>query len=295
METYTIVRAHGLKVRALSKQDYDALLKGAKKLWDFPEYADISERDPLEKKLEKVYSVYVRRMSFLAGLGSGLSSFIYALLDCLEVENIKIHIRYVMGFQRPVLYYPYGHFLGPAKLRSLRSEDSLWQALSTTPLKLPEGFSFKTILSAEREALLDMLYLRHLLDEVRELKASKSIRSTLEGLVSLEYTVKYALWERTLGSRTTADLLEASQLTLQPLKDFLDELKAKPESDIIVHGGREILSRAWAELRRHPLDAVYIYAFNTIALTEARNVEKILLGQELRLEEEVVNRHLITL
>ncbi|MEM0093250.1 MAG: hypothetical protein QW753_02625 [Thermofilum sp.] len=292
MEVYTAVRAHGLKARLLTKQDYEALLKGARKLWDFPDYSQVSEKDPIEMKLEKVYAVYVRRMNLLAKSTPTLFDFIRALLDRLEVENIKIQIRYILGFQRPVIYYPYGHFLGPAKLKSLHSESSLWRELSNSPFKLPEDFSFRTQLPAEREVLVDMLYLRYLSDEIRGLKMTRDARSALEDLLSLEYTLRYVLWEKALGGSTTKEMLKAVELPFQLLEGFLTELRARSVSDVIVHGMREVLRKARAEALKYPLGAVYIYIFNILALVEAQNIEKILLGQELGLAEEVINRHL---
>lgn len=292
MEVYTAVRAHGLRARLLTRQDYEALVKGVRKLWDFPDYSQISGEDSLERKLEKVYAVYIRRMSILASSSPELFDFIRALMDRLEVENIKIQIRYILGFERPVIYYPYGHFLGPAKLRALGSELSLWESLANTPFRLPKDFSFRSMIPAEREVLLDILYTRYLLDKVKELDLSRDAFSAIQSLLSLEYTLRYVLWERALGRSGTAEILKVVELPLRPLKGFLTELRTRSTSEAMAYGMRRILNEAREKARKYPLEVTYVYAFNILAFVEAQNIERILLGRELGLSEEVINRYL---
>ena len=293
MEVYAIVRAHGLRARLLTKEDYEAILRGARKLWEYPEYSGIAEKDPLDQKLDKVYRVYVRRMEFLASLSPRLRSFIYALLDRLEVENLKIHLRHVMGYRRPVVYYPYARFLGPAKLVTLSTEGALWQALQGTPYALPKDFTFKTAAPVEREALIESLYFKHLLAEVEALRAPPDAISAIRGLVHRDYTVRYNLWERALGPKLASEVAKALGLSGVLVSELLDRLRALPESEALLQGFRDIYRAALRVAREHPLDAAYICAFNVLACVEAQNLERIILGSEVGIAEEVINKQLI--
>jgi len=294
METYAVVRAHGIKSRLLSKQDYQALVAGTKQIWEFPDYAYISEQDPLEKKLEKVYKVYIDRIAPLTKIPK-VSDLTFTFLDRLEVENIKFHLRFIAGYQRPVLYYPYGRLLGLEKLRSLGSEVSIWEALSDTPLKAPKTPGFTTGLIAEREALLEILYYRYLTSIITNLKWRKDIIAALMDLVSSDFTVRYVYWVKLLSENTVHYLIESYAPELKVQSELLESLEGTSTTEILQKGTRMLVSRVLKGIRTHPLDPAYIYILNHLLLIEAQNLEKILLGKELRIPEEVILSNLILL
>jgi len=291
METYAAVRAHGVKSRLLSRQDYEALIAGSKRIWDFPDYAHLSERDSLEKKLEKIYKVYINRMSLLAKIPE-VSDFVFALLDRLEVENIKFHLRYLAGYQRPVLYYPYSRLLGAEKLMSLRTESAIWEALSKTPLRAPATPSFKTRLIAEREVLLGILYYNYLLNTINRLKTRKDVVNSLMELVTNDLTVSYAIWKNLLPEEVLSSLLKSYAPQLRVNLRLLEDLKGAI-TETVQKGVRVLAAHTRAEVLSHPLDMVYIYALNHLLLIEAQNLEKILIGKELGVAEEVITKNLI--
>jgi hypothetical protein len=293
METYAAVRAHGVKSRLLSRQDYEALIAGSKRIWDFPDYAHLSERDSLEKKLEKIYKVYINRMSLLAKIPE-VSDFVFALLDRLEVENIKFHLRYLAGYQRPVLYYPYSRLLGAEKLMSLRTESAIWEALSNTLLRAPASPSFKTRLIAEREVLLGILYYNYLLNTINNLKIGKDVINSLTELVTNDFTASYATWKDLLPDEVLSSLFRTYAPRLRVNLKLLENLKGTT-TEIIQEGIRMLTARARAEALNHPLDLVYIYALNHLLLAEAQNLERILVGKELGIAEEVIIKNLILL
>uniref|UniRef100_A0A7C1TA55 Uncharacterized protein n=1 Tax=Thermofilum pendens TaxID=2269 RepID=A0A7C1TA55_THEPE len=286
METYAVVRAHGIKSRLLAKQDYEALVAGTKQLWEFPDYAHISEQDPLEKKLEKVYKVYIDRMSLLAKIPK-ISDLVIALLDWLEVENIKFHLRFITGYQRPVLYYPYSRLLGLEKLKSLSTESSIWEALSDTPLKAPKIPAFTTGLIAEREALLEILYYRYFMNTIANLKWRKDVTMTLTNFVISNFTVRYAFWTKLLSEDVMHYLIELYAPGLNVHSWLLESLKGT-STEILQKGMTVMISHAVKEIRMHPLDPAYIYILNFLLLTEAQNIEKILIGKELGMTKEII-------
>ena len=293
METYAVVRAHGVKSRLLSKQDYEALVAGTRRIWEFPDYTHILEQDPLEKKLEKAYKVYIDRMTLLAKI-SKFPDLIFALLDWLEVENIKFHLRLITGYQRQVLYYPYGRLLGLEKLKSLSSESLIWEALSATPLKAPapRTHAFMTGLIAEREAFLEILYFGYLVNTIINLKWQRNIAATVIDFVTSNFTVRYAYWIKLLPENIVGSIIERYAPGLKVHSELLKSLEGTP-TEILQRGGRMLALRAVREARKHPLDPVYVCALNYLLLLEAQNIERILMSKELGVPEEIIFKNLI--
>jgi len=294
VESYIAVRAHGLKSRLLKRQDYEAILSGEKKLYELRDYALISDRDSLEEALEKIYRVYVQRIETLAKPERVLGQFAYALLDRLEVENAKIHLRYIRGAQRPVIYYPYGRHIGPARLSQIRTEGGLWEELSKTPLQAPSTPSFSSGLEAEREALLELLYYKYLLNTLKELPVNKEEKEDLEALIREEASLKMVVWSRTLSQSIVEKLAQGYLKGYGIMSPQLpEEWSSMKLTELLLHVQRTVISRAEQLALKHPIDLAYIYYFNHLALAEANNLERILLGKEIRLPEEVIQRNLI--
>ncbi|UNQ74290.1 hypothetical protein [Infirmifilum sp. NZ] len=294
MESYIAVRAHGLKSRLLKRQDYEAILSGEKKLYELRDYALISDRDSLEEALEKIYRVYVQRIETLAKPDRVLGQFAYALLDRLEVENAKIHLRYIRGAQRPVIYYPYGRHIGPARLSQIRTEGGLWEELSKTPLQAPSTPSFSSGLEAEREALLELLYYKYLLNMLKELPVNKEEKEDLEALIREEASLKMVVWSRTLSQSIVEKLAQGYLKGYGIMSPQLpEEWSSMKLTELLLHVQRTVISRAEQLAMKHSLDIAYIYYFNHLALAEANNLERILLGKEIRLPEEVIQRNLV--
>jgi len=294
VESYIAVRAHGLKSRLLKRQDYEAILSGEKKLNELKDYTLISDRDSLEEVLEKIYRVYVLRIETLAKPDRVLGQFAYALLDRLEVENAKIHLRYIRGAQRPVIYYPYGRRIGPAKLSQIRTEGGLWEELSKTPLQAPSAPSFSSGLEAEREALLELLYYKYLLNTLKELPVGKEEKEDLEVLIIEEASLKMVVWSRTLSQSIVEKLAQGYFKGYRIVPPQLsEEWSSMKLTELLLQVQRAAISRAEQLAVKHPIDLAYIYYFNHLALAEANNLERILLGKEIRLPEEVIQRNLI--
>ncbi len=295
MEAYIAVRAHGLKSRLLRAQDYEAILRGEKKLSEFKDYSLISERDSLEQVLEKIYRVYVSRMEILAKSDRVLGQIAYALLDRLEVENAKIHFRYILGAQRPVIYYPYGRHIGPARLMQIRTEGGLWEELSKTPYQAPSTPSFASGLEAEREALLDVLYYNYLFGVVDGLPISTEERDDLKNIVREEFEAKLLLWSQVLRPEILTRLLQNySKFLRVSIPQLPEEWKALKLTELIIQVQKNLVTKAKQFVAvRHSTGVAYVYYFNLLALTEANNLEKLVIGKEVGLPEEVIQRNLV--
>ncbi|MGC9107447.1 MAG: V-type ATPase subunit [Infirmifilum sp.] len=293
METYAAVRAHGLKSRLLSRGDYEDILKGEKKLSDFKDYSSILDTDALDAKLEKIYRVYVSRLETISKAGPEISGFVLALLDKLEVENIKIHLRYILGAQRPVIYYPYGRHLGPAKLSTIKTEGMLWEALSRTVYQAPSSPNFATPLESERELLLDLLYYNYLLRKVEELKVSNDSKEALQNLIREELEKKILVWSRVIDSSIIFKLASSLRFRVR-IPGIPDDWKNLKTTELMQNVEMSLLKDIEVKISlRFPVSIGFVYYYNALAFLEARNLEKIIIGKELGFPEEVILRNLI--
>ncbi|MGB9709027.1 MAG: V-type ATPase subunit [Infirmifilum sp.] len=293
METYAAVRAHGLKSRLLSRGDYEDILKGEKKLSDFKDYSSILDTDALDAKLEKIYRVYVSRLETISKAGPEISGFVLALLDKLEVENIKIHLRYILGAQRPVIYYPYGRHLGPAKLSTIKTEGMLWEALSRTVYQAPSSPNFTTPLESERELLLDLLYYNYLLRKVEELKVSNDSKEALQNLIREELEKKILVWSRVIDSSIIFKLASSLRFRVR-IPGIPDDWKNLKTTELMQNVEMSLLKDIEVKISlRFPVSIGFVYYYNALAFLEARNLEKIIIGKELGFPEEVILRNLI--
>ncbi|MGC9146839.1 MAG: V-type ATPase subunit [Infirmifilum sp.] len=293
METYAAVRAHGLKSRLLSRGDYEDILKGEKKLSDFKDYSSILDTDALDAKLEKIYRVYVSRLETISKAGPEISGFVLALLDKLEVENIKIHLRYILGAQRPVIYYPYGRHLGPAKLSTIKTEGMLWEALSRTVYQAPSSPNFTTPLESERELLLDLLYYNYLLRKVEELKVSNDSKEALQNLIREELEKKILVWSRVIDSSIISKLASSLRFRVR-IPGIPDDWKNLKTTELMQNVEMSLLKDIEVKISlSFPVSIGFVYYYNALAFLEARNLEKIIIGKELGFPEEVILRNLI--
>jgi vacuolar-type H+-ATPase subunit C/Vma6 len=293
MENYIAVRAHGLKSRLLTRNDYEQIVNGDKDVGAFKDYLLIGEKDTLEEKLEKIYRVYVSRISLLAKASQEYSPFIYALLDRLEIENIKIQLRHILGYARPVIYYPYGRHVGPAKISNLKTESSIWEALRESYLLTTDVPNFTTGLVAERESFLDFQYYAYLMKQLDAVRIDKEEKSELKEAIKSEASLHLAYWIRVLKPQTVENLAKYSGLDAKPAEITLKEesttafLKTIHETIM-----RKIITRIET---RHFTTLPFVYAYNFYAKLEAQNLEKILLGKTIGLPGEIIIRNLIFL
>lgn len=294
MEAYISVRAHGLKSRLLTQKDYEALVRGEKKIFDFKDYSLITERDKLEEKLEKVYRVYIHRMETVARADKELGELALALLDRLEIENAKIHLRHLLGAKRPVIYYPYGRHIGPARLSNIRSEGMLWEELSKTAFQTPPTPRFSTGLVAEREVLLEVVYYNYLARVIKGLKVSRSEKEDLENVLSREVELRQALWAKITSPRAVSYLLSEYSPFFRPVAAIPEDLMSLRTTELLAYTQSTLLKELKEKLAvPHNLDLAFVYYFNALALTEANNLEKILVGLEVGAPEEVILRNII--
>jgi hypothetical protein len=293
MENYIAVRAHGLKSRLLTRNDYEQIVNGDKDVGAFKDYSLIGEKDTLEEKLEKIYRVYVSRITLLAKASQEYSPFIYALLDRLEIENLKIQLRHILGYARPVIYYPYGRHIGPAKISTLKTESSIWEILRERDLLTTDVPKFTTGLVAEREAFLDFQYYSYLMKQLDAVRIDKEEKSELKEAIKSEASFYLAYWTRVLKPQIVENLAKYSSLDAKPAEIILKE---ESTTDLLktIHETimRKIITRTET---RHFTTLPFVYAYNFYAKLEAQNLEKILLGKTIGLPGEIIIRNLIFL
>ncbi len=305
METYLVVRAHGLKTRLLKQRDYEMIVNEEKSLSDYPDYHNIKEEDSLHEKIEKVYRVYVNRINLLANISpKEYQAFIKALLDRLEIENIKIQLRYIMGSKRRVIYYPYGHYISPTRLSKITSEGRLWETLQKTPyMKTKKMPRFVTGTIAEREMYLENLYYSYMLDIILSTKKLRKKLRVLYEILKTEYMGKLIYWEKVLGQQSLRDALRnigtPFNIYSVRVKELLEKLKIDPkEAEEILESNklteflnlmkRGVIKYSIYLLTPYTVDLPFLYLYNLMANIEAENLEKIILGKDIGLTEEAI-------
>jgi hypothetical protein len=293
MENYIAVRAHGLKSRLLTRNDYEQIVNGDKDVGAFKDYSLIGEKDTLEEKLEKIYRVYVSRITLLAKASQEYSPFIYALLDRLEIENIKIQLRHILGYARPVIYYPYGRHIGPAKISTLKTESSIWEILRERDLLTTDVPKFTTGLVAEREAFLDFQYYAYLIRQLDAIRIDKEEKERLVEAIGNEISLYMTYWSKVLKPQTVGSLAKNSKLHIKR-----PEIALKEESttDLLKTINEMVMKKIIARIENRDFTTLpFVYAYNFYAKLEAQNLEKILLGKTIGLPGEIIIRSLVFL
>jgi len=307
LETYLVVRAHGLKTRLLGRADYEAIVRGNRSLSSFNDYRGFNEESDIKEKVNSVYRVYISRMKLLSSVAPDYGVFIDALLDRLEIENVKIQLRNIVGERRKPFFYPYGRVLAPARLSEVATENELWELLKKTPYyrggKTP---SFVTGSVAEKEFFLDNLYYLYLLQILSEGFFSKKLVPVLD-VVRTEYLVRLFYWKIALGGAFQR-LLDVFPKPFTVSKSAFDAMikKLKVESEEVedlINRRRltELLNRLTLaliryteyKLRPYSVELPYIYLFNMMAYVEAKNLERVIIGLDAGLQEETILSSLV--
>ena len=279
MESYVAVRAHGLKSRLLRRHDYEALARGDRGIYEFEDYSAIADRDPLDVKIEKVYRVYVSRISLLARVAPDLAEYFWGLSDRLEFENLKLQLRRLLGGRGRPLLYPYGRHVGPAKLSGTRSEEELWELAASSGL-VSEAPRRKWSSLAEREAFIDFAYLSRFTSTVLSIPASRESKRALQRVAEELCSLAAAKWGRFLSFEVLASVARAANLKVRSAASDVS-----PTQKLLAMA-RELELRYYASLP-------YTFAFNVYALFEAENVVRVIVGRSLGMESSKILANLV--
>jgi len=306
METYVVVRVHGLLQHLLKAEDYEALLRG-EALWSLPEYTSISPEDSVRDFLSKIDEVMIGRLTFLMKLQSAYTGLITAFADRLEVENLKVKLRELYSARGKYdVYSSYSHFIPLEKLLRAETEEELWELTRETPYQPEE----KGILEGDlqlKEAYLDSRYYAYL-------KASvpRRERKALGELIHLEGLIPAVYWMIVLGSEKVAELIEKGILkgfkhpsvrktslgnylaTLRVRKEEAERLIEESEISVLMRVLRSnLLEILRGEARRAQLASQYLYYYLTLVKNERDNLQKIVIGQALGLDREKIRQTLV--
>lgn len=279
MESYVAVRAHGLRSRLLKRSDYEALAKGEKGVYEYEDYGALADRDPLDVKIEKVYRVYISRVSLLAHAAPDLAEYFWALLDKLEFENLKLQLRRVLGGRGRLLYYPYGRHVGPVRLSGAGSEEELWELAASSGL-LEEEPKREWGSLAEREAFIDFAYVKHFASAVQSIPASRESKRALSEVARELCSLTAAKWSQLLGFEAVANVAKTANLAVRPASGNANLVQQ------LITIARKLEMRYYASLP-------YTFSFNVYAMIEAQNVERVIVGRSLGMDASKVLASLV--
>ncbi len=248
MKTYIIVRTIGLTTRLLTLEDYIALIRRIKSLYELgyreAEGVSIEGYSEIRKVAAKTF---ISRLRFLASLKSPYTSLIESYLARLEAENIKIRIREIYS-QRSFRehYYPYEKSVPLKRIQEARRIEDLTKVLSETTYQKYLRRLFEITEKPSREQLelaVDSAYYYYLKQTAMKCKASKHAITLLdmEGLVRLAY------WLITIKEEI-AKLKEAEILNgFKPVKtrvvEWLEVECIAETLGVNIHELREFMSR----------------------------------------------------
>lgn len=310
METYVIVRIHGLLQHLLKAEDYEDLIDG-KSLWELPEYSHIEASDDVATVLTKIDQVLVKRFEFLSKLESGYSRFIRAFSDRLELGNVKIKLRELYGARKRYdIYTQYSHFVPLEKLLSVGEESELWNLLKGSPYH--SILNTKNLIDKSlefKEAYLDSSYYAYLKESLH-----KHERKILRKLVDLESFIPALYWTLVLGEDNMktcirrnifrgfkSKLIKMGEFSLRVLLENLDiswdyakKLLDEGSISILLNEAlRSHLRKAAVEAKKRQLSPVYAYYYLLLAKYERDNLQKIVIGKNLKLDKEKIRQALI--
>jgi vacuolar-type H+-ATPase subunit C/Vma6 len=285
MESYLVVRSHGLKLHLLKPSDYDELLKSKDPIQTlavlgYDNVIDVYGRSWPEV-LQAVYAKLVERVEPLI-IDESYRKFFTAFLDRLEVANCKIKLRALIGEKTwPILYYPYNHHLDLETLSRAGNIREYYELLSKTPYGLKLGYALnvyeKTGISNILEFSIDFSYYNYYFGIAKEVEFEK--------FVKMEKEIYKAYWGELfdkLGEIPEATIPETFKVEPKGLSSQISAM-------------RDFLTKLKVIAREEHLGRGYVYAYLISCWVEAINVEKILLGKKLNIENNIIIDSLLPL
>lgn len=312
MEGYLVTRAHGLKTRLLTRKDYEALIREEKELTDFEAYRDIDEKASIDQKIEKIFNVFSERLELLCSVAEEYRDVICLYADKLEIENVKFKLREIYGKRTKPYFYPYFHHITMDALRGAISEGEVWDILGSTPyMRGREQPKFITGTVDEREAFLDSLYYEYARNVVLSLK--RKYRDAILEAIDREALITLIYWSIIFKS-TLEDLAKRSLISglvpvSFPIRNFdplrlvrrigvsFNVVKKHLETNdisslmLILENENE---KYYVRLSRiFFTELPYLIYYVNLALNEAFNLERIILGKILGIAEEEILSYII--
>ncbi|RLE99916.1 MAG: hypothetical protein DRJ63_03960 [Thermoprotei archaeon] len=310
MKDYLVVRTHGLKSRLLTKKNYEDLVYSRASLAHFGYLEAPEEHYTLHEILDKITQKYIQRIEFLSKTLTETSNFFKMFLEELEIENIKAKIRSIYGSREKKGYlYPYSHFISLTILKRAATLYELEKLLEKTPLKLPLRKLAKKNPQLPLLALDSLYYI--LLKN--SLKVSRDSRKEILELINYESLIKLLYWILVIGkenlrNREILSILKslypkerALTISLESLatklkldyNKIINNLKLNKISEILLLAESNLIKRAKHKALFNAITAVYVYYYMLLCRNERRNLEKIIIGRELKLSPQVILSSLI--
>lgn len=311
METYLIVRVHGLLQHLLKPKDYINFLEEKVTL---NELGYTNEEYDLERKINSICGKFIERIKFLEKIGGSLTPFFTAFLDFLEINNVKYKFRYLRGSSRDIYYIPYSHFIPFDRLISISDEEELMFLLSKTPyitilepkikrIKV-SNLSLKVI-----EAILDAIYCSYYRYQA---KIAHIKKGTLR-LVDLEILIKYLYWLLNLTEEDIAllknirlieEFLPKTFKVIDNIENILKLYNIKYDNVQYIINSKQIsrlmsmiykafLRKVSKAALRGSMSQEYVYYYMLLCKFEMSNLERIIIGKKTGLTRELIEPALI--
>ncbi|RLE85941.1 MAG: hypothetical protein DRJ41_00210 [Thermoprotei archaeon] len=309
METYTAVRAHGLITHLLKDKDYMDLIEERKTLSDFKYKAGVT----FQEKINSISAKFAERISLLERIGGDkLSPFFKAYLDFLEMKNVEYKLRYLKGYVKEEMYYPYSHFIPLERITLISSEKDLFDLLKKTPyMPTVKGLDLLKLPHRIVEVSVESSYYAYLKAQAKNARLNKR---TLR-MIDLEVLIRLVYWLLNLNKNdiylikkyniidnfypitfTVKENLEriirAFNLELSKIKPLIRKKEVLRVTSSLY---ASLLSMAKKEAMNDPVSYGFIYYYMLLSKIEFVNLERIIIGKNTGLRPEVIQASLIPL
>ena len=288
----------------LRERDYEDLAYGRRSLRDIGYLEAPEEQYEISEILGKIALKYIERINFLSKIPSIYSTFFKAFLEELEVENIKAKIRFIYGEEKEIeFFYPYYNFVSAEKLTKVKSLKEVEKLLKKTPLQLP----LTEISRHGLDAVLMSLESKYFSYLRKEIKANFLKKMKIIDLIDYEGLSRLLYWLMILGENAVKNLdklfiqgfyskdvtyfLSLERLSKKLGLKYEEVVECKKSgriSKVLASLDKMLLARARTKALFNPISILYVYYYMLLCRNERKNLEKIVIGRELKLPPQIV-------
>lgn len=303
---YLLVKALCFKDRLLKEEDYLRLIEGKITLYELPQYTFLKKYEPSYNNIIKgIYEKFINRAKYFIKVRTTYIPFFYAFLDRLEVENLKTKIRSLIGGEKTPFYYPYYHFIPLDKLKEAKKLDDIISIIEKTPyyeiLKLAK--EYKTLI----ELCLDSAYYKYYKNKALKCKVDNQVIYfiDLESLIKLFYWMlvlgedeikKLAKKEVLIGFKPVSRRLKLEEYSIDEIirafkvdRKRLERMMIHFEISRALHLLEEkFIEKLSITFMKYKISFITPYFYLIASYLEMRNLEKIVLGEAMKLPPDVV-------
>lgn len=299
METYIIVRTHGLIQHLLRRDDYYNIIEDRADLKKYGYNVSI-EKDSINQILDEIAKKFINRVLLFEKISFRYGRMSRAFIERLEIENIKARLRYLNGVEGVIeYYYPYFYYIDREDFIKARNEKQFLGLLKGTPFDIQPCLN--RLMEEDRilivkELFLDIKYFDYYLSSFR------NMGKDLDIVLGYEYLKGFLYWYMIFGRERLEKLLFQCMPKVFGICFSFKKLGI-PEEELSRYrrSGGETHFSDYIEKAEHIFDTkvkkymyrnknkiFYVYYYMLASYYEMKNLERIVLGKKIGLRQEII-------